>query len=57
MSRIGPVATDRSRSAGRSQPSVQAAPFSVKPDGAAVFPVWFAWNPKLVEPPGGMLAL
>src|SRR5579884_260412 len=39
------------------QPTEQAVPLRVNAVGAAALPVWFAWKPKLVLPPAGMVAL
>jgi hypothetical protein len=39
------------------QATVQVAPLSRKPLGAAVFPVWVAWKPMLTEAFAAMAAL
>jgi hypothetical protein len=39
------------------QPLEHGDPFRVKSAGAAALPVWLAWSPKLVLPPGGIAAL
>lgn len=36
---------------------LQAVPLRENPVGAELFPVWVAWNPMVVDPPGGMLGL
>ena len=36
---------------------VQAEPLRAYPVGAAPFPVWVAWNPKLTDAPGASVAL
>ena len=36
---------------------LQAVPLSVNPLGAPLLPVWVAWKPMVVEPPGGMVPL
>jgi len=42
---------------GRRQAMVQVAPLTVNAVGAAVLPVWVAWNPMVVEPPGARAPL
>jgi hypothetical protein len=37
--------------------TAQAVPLRVNVVGAAALPVWFAWNPMLVEAPGASEAL
>ncbi|GAA1364502.1 hypothetical protein GCM10009661_14330 [Catellatospora chokoriensis] len=36
---------------------LQAAPLRENPVGAELLPVWVAWNPMVVDPPGGIAAL
>jgi hypothetical protein len=36
---------------------VQAAPLRVNDPGLSVLPVWLAWNPMLVDAPGGRFPL
>ena len=36
---------------------LQVAPLRVNPLGAALLPLWLAWKPMVVEPPGAMAAL
>ena len=47
----------RAYMSGPGQPIVHAVPLSVKLVGAAALPVWLTWNPMLVLPPAGMVAL